>query len=171
MATHVGSVLVGTDFSDAARVALQEARRLAAQLGTHVEVLHVVDSGRARGLAEPTGSGGAGDLAGWLNDVGMTAGDLLIRYGSAWVELTRYAGEVEPIMIVIGSHGRSGYQPLSVGSTATRLSVQARWPVVLVSPRVAVRTEQGITAADHDGAAERIRPLAGSTTTDGGKSR
>lgn len=159
MATHVGPVLVGTDFSDAARMALQEARRLAVQLGTHVEVLHVVDSG------------GASDLTGWLEDAGMSTGDLRIRYGSAWVEITRYAGEVEPIMIVIGSHGRSGYQPLAVGSTATRLSVQARWPVVLVSPRVAVRTEQGITAAVHEGAAERIRPVAGSTITDGGKSR
>lgn len=168
---NAGPVLVGTDFSEAARVALQEARRLAARVGTHVEVLHVVESGLAGWLAASAGAGGAGDLAGWLTDVGMTAADLRIRYGSAWVELTRYAGEVDPVMIVIGSHGRSGYQPLSVGSTATRLSVQSRWPVVLVSPRLAVRTEQSITAAGHDGAVAPIRSLAGYTTTDGGKSR
>jgi nucleotide-binding universal stress UspA family protein len=53
----------------------------------------------------------------------------------------RYAHEIMPAMIVVGSHGTSGFQPLSLGSTAARLAVLSPFPVLVVtaSARAAVR--------------------------------
>jgi nucleotide-binding universal stress UspA family protein len=147
METRAGPVLVGTDFSESARMALTEARRLAELLGTRLEVLHVVEGGITAGW------GDAGEAGQWLRGAGLEPDDLVVRHGSAWVELSRYAAEVAPVLVVVGSHGRSGYQPLAIGSTAARVAVHARRPVVLVSPRVVSGQEQ--TAADtvRDGAA------------------
>jgi nucleotide-binding universal stress UspA family protein len=136
MAPSVGPVVVGTDFSDTSAIALAEARRLAALLGTSVEVVHVVEAGAAD-------AGDAARARAWLSAAGVSRGDLLVRHGSAFVELARYAAEVLPTLVVVGSHGLSGYQPLAIGSTASRVSVHARCPVVLVSPRVPAAAEYG----------------------------
>jgi nucleotide-binding universal stress UspA family protein len=127
MAAKVGPVLIGTDFSDGSARALQEARRLAGLLGADLLVVHVSD-GAAGTL--PTAA------ASWLAAAGVHAGEVVVRCGQAWVELARYASEAVPSLLVVGSHGESGYQPLDIGSTASRLSLHARCPVVVVSPRV-----------------------------------
>jgi nucleotide-binding universal stress UspA family protein len=134
MAEGVGPVVVGTDFSHTAGVALAEARRLAELLRTEVVVVHVVDGAPAGGPEEAADAATA-DV--WLRTAGLAADGLVVRTGSAWVELARYASEVSPTLVVVGSHGRSGYQPLHIGSTASRVSMHARCPVVVVSPRAA----------------------------------
>jgi nucleotide-binding universal stress UspA family protein len=131
MVAGVGPVVVGTDFSDTAGVALVEARRLALLLGADVQVVHVIDGAPG----SPTDSPELADR--WLSAAGVRRESLTVRFGSAWVELARYASEVSPTLVVVGSHGRSGYQPLTLGGTAARVSVHARCPVVVVSPRVA----------------------------------
>jgi nucleotide-binding universal stress UspA family protein len=159
MAEGVGPVVVGTDFSDTAGVALAEARRLATLLRTDVVVVHVADN---HGV---TGAAGVDGAELWLRSAGLPAEALVVRRGSAWVELARFASEVGPSLVVVGSHGRSGYQPLNIGSTASRLSLHARCPVVVVSPRVAPSSEGAVQeAATHDAsrmgavAAARIAP-------------
>jgi nucleotide-binding universal stress UspA family protein len=124
----VGPIVVGTDFSETAGVALAEARRLAGLLRTEVVVVHVADG-------QSMANGGSAAER-WLRSAGLEAGVLVVRTGSAWVELARYAAEVAPALVVVGSHGLSGYQPLTIGSTASRVTMHARCPVVVVSPRV-----------------------------------
>jgi nucleotide-binding universal stress UspA family protein len=158
-----GPVLVGTDFSENAGVALAEARRLASLLGVRVEVLHVVDGAFSESWGEQ------GEAGRWLVTAGLAPEQLLVRFGNPPVELARRAAELEPEVIVVGSHGRSGYQPLALGSTAARISVQARCPVMLVSPRIE-RNELGGS----------LKPLSGGRdgadgddkgTTEGGTTR
>ncbi|CAN5759455.1 hypothetical protein BH23GEM9_BH23GEM9_37180 [soil metagenome] len=131
MTASVGPVIVAVDFSETAAVALLEARRLAGLLGTRMQVIHVVDGGDQAHWEVA----GAAESAEWL--VAMGCGDeLIVRFGNPWVELARYAADVAPTLLVVGSHGMSGYQPLTIGSTASRVSLHARCPVVVVSPRV-----------------------------------
>jgi nucleotide-binding universal stress UspA family protein len=150
MAARVGPVVVGTDFSAAAAAALYEGRRLAQQLGAVVEVVHVVDGGPPRGWGE---SGQAGR---WLKEAALEPSALVVRYGSPWIELSRYAGEAHPSALVVGVHGRSGYQPLSLGSTATRVSLHARCPVLLVPARTSSGEEE-VAHAGRTGAAAGVR--------------
>lgn len=153
MAGTVGPIVVGTDFSETASIALAEARRLAGLMGAQLEVVHVVDGGGAW----------SGDGAeGWLDAAGLGAAQLVVRFGNPWVELARYAAEVSPSLVVIGSHGASGFQPLSIGSTASRVTVQARCPVVLVSPRVAFAAVEGVPQERRRADANRAEAVAGS---------
>jgi nucleotide-binding universal stress UspA family protein len=124
-----GCVLVGTDFSPGSTAALEEARRLAARLGCPVRVVHVVESESAQAW-QPSGA-----ARGWLDAAEMDEQSLDVRFGSAWVELARYADRCRPALLVVGSHGASGYQPVSVGTTAERLTLNARHSVLLVGPR------------------------------------
>lgn len=124
-----GCVLVGTDFSAGSTAALKEARRLAERLRCGVRVMHVVESEPATGW-EPSD-----DARSWLRAVALDEATLDVRFGSAWIELARYADACSPTFLVIGSHGASGYQPVAMGTTAQRLSLTARHPVLLVGAR------------------------------------
>jgi nucleotide-binding universal stress UspA family protein len=158
VAGNVGPVVVGTDFSDTAAVAVSEARRLADLLGAQMDVVHVVENG---------GNWVGAGAERWLAAAGVSADRLIVRHGSAWVELARYAAEVSPTFVVVGSHGATGYQPLTIGSTASRVTVQARCPVVLVSPRVSVAAE-GSSQEQRFGHASRAEAVAGSRDEPGG---
>ena len=57
------------------------------------------------------------------------------RSGVPWVEVARRARESGAVLVVVGSHGGSGFQPLALGSTAVKLALQAPCPVVVVGPR------------------------------------
>jgi nucleotide-binding universal stress UspA family protein len=160
----VGPVVVGTDFSDTAGVALAEARRLALLLCTDVVVVHVADGQSAGSVLE---GADAPTASGWLRSVGLTPDRLVVRNGSAWVELARYSAEVSPALVVVGTHGRSGYQPLTMGSTASRISLHARCPVVVVSPRVASLASEGVAGDFRSYEASRADAVAAARVAPG----
>jgi nucleotide-binding universal stress UspA family protein len=122
-------VLVGTDFSPGAAAALAEARHLATRMGCALRVVHVVEAARASGW-QPSA-----EARQWLTRAQLDEDALDVRFGRAWIELARCADSCTPAFVVVGSHGSSGYQPVSVGATAERLSLNARHPVLLVGPR------------------------------------
>ena len=123
-------LIVGTDFSTPAAMALAEARALAGELRLGVAVVHV-RPGHDTGMWEPDTSAKA-----WLRIASVRGDELMvIRRGTPWVELVRIAREQRARMIVVGTHGRSGFQPISLGSTASRLALLAPLPVVLVGQR------------------------------------
>lgn len=157
MAVEGRPVVVGTDFSPGAAWAWQQAQELAGPLGAEVLLVHVAEGGA--GAWQRNGEADA-----WLSGLGIDAGRLHVRHGSAWVELTRFAGDCEARLLVLGSHGRSGFQPLSLGSTAARVSVQAGSPVVVVSARVGGAGDRtGSKAGSRNGAANESRQAPGDT--------
>lgn len=120
-------ILIGVDFSAGAAQALTEGVRLAQRLGTAIRVVHVVERyGEREGLLAIE----AGD---WMERCGLSRDALEYGTGVPWVELTRAAAESGASMIVVGSHGRTGFQPLALGSTAARLAVRAGCPVLVVA--------------------------------------
>jgi nucleotide-binding universal stress UspA family protein len=123
-------VLVAVDFSDGASLALDRARRLAQQLGLGIRIVHVAESTPVTTTAlEP----GADE---WLRNLGVDRGALEVRRGLPWVELCQLAAEWGSLALVVGSHGRSGYQPIELGSTAARVAIAAGCPVIVVGARV-----------------------------------
>lgn len=126
-------ILVGTDFSEGAGLALDAARGLAQRLEASLDVLHVVERyGEANWRSDEAATA-------WLSRCGLKAADLVVRTGFPWVELVRYAHETTPTMIVVGSHGTSGFQPLALGSTAARMGVLSPFPVLVVTGSPASR--------------------------------
>ena len=127
-------IIVGTDFSETSLHAAREARRLGGALGGVVEVIHVRE-GLRRDPFVPDDAQRA-----WLESAEIPVDDLCVRWGTAWVELVRLAQERDAALIVTGTHGLTGFQPMALGSTAERLAVLAPRPVVLVGPREVAKT-------------------------------
>jgi nucleotide-binding universal stress UspA family protein len=123
-------ILVGVDFSDGSARALAEARGLSARVGGELVGLHVEES---FGRRDSDDGAGRAELAELAERAGLATGSLVVRRGFAWMELVRYAREIEPMVIVVGSHGSSGFQPLALGSTAARLGVLSPYPVLVVT--------------------------------------
>jgi nucleotide-binding universal stress UspA family protein len=120
---------VGTDFSDSAAAALTEARRLTERVGPAPIVIHAVTC-MAESLWEADAT-----ATHWLDSVSLAAEQIDARAGQPWLVLVHAAEELRASGIVLGSHGRSGYQPLRLGSVTARVSLIAPCPVVIVSAR------------------------------------
>lgn len=122
-----GRILVGTDFSEGSALALNAARAFASRLGAKLDAMHVVESYGEQDWRSDD------NVAAWLVRGGLELGAIVVRSGYPWIELVRYARETAPIMIVVGSHGMSGFQPLSLGSTAGRIGILSPYPVLVVA--------------------------------------
>lgn len=122
-------LLVGVDFSETSGRALREARRLGALLNARVDLIHVLSGP----YLQPWVPGR--DASAWLDLLAVAPDEIHTRAGRPWSELARAAEEQATTAIVMGSHGVSGYQPLTLGSTASRVTLVAPCPVVIVSPR------------------------------------
>lgn len=118
-------ILVGTDYSPGAAAAWHHATQLARRFGAELVVIHVAVSDR---------DDMDGRAARWCGEVGADPASVRVRRGLPWVELSRCADELGADLIVVGSHGDTGYQPLSLGSTAARVGLCAAPPVLVVPP-------------------------------------
>lgn len=127
-------LVVGVDFSDGAAAAVVEARLLADQLGLDAQLVHVVEDG----VETP----GPLEIGAWLTAHNLEGSTIQVLRGVAWIELGRLASSSASRLLVVGSHGRSGFQPLEPGRTAMRLALRSPIPVLVVpASRMAVTGE------------------------------
>lgn len=133
---EAGLILVGVDFSDASAVAVQRAREIARSSGTAVVVLHVTDAERWSWTAERLE---------WLAALDFSPSEVVVRTGLPWLQLARFADEIRPSMVVVGSHGTGGFHPVAPGSTAMMLLTRVRVPLLVVPPlRLPPRSDPAI---------------------------
>lgn len=149
--TLTSHILVGTDFSDASRLAVDAAKLLATQFGAKITVAHVFDSSPMAPLATSAVSPAAQlaleqttelrireelgrireeDLAA-VKDV-ETA--LIIGIGAA-DQLVKHANKIGADMIVVGTHGRTGLSHMLIGSVAEKVVRHATCPVLTLRSR------------------------------------
>ncbi|MEO8636654.1 MAG: universal stress protein [Gemmatimonadales bacterium] len=126
-------ILVGTDFSAGARGAYLIARALAGRFDGEVLVVHVIDGAREDSTEFDE------DARQWSADCDISHRSIITRRGTPWLELTQEARERDAALIMLGRHGRTGFQSIKLGSTATRVTLAAPCPVMLAGERVAGR--------------------------------
>lgn len=139
-------ILVPVDGSDTSRAALQEAIKLAQQLGSRLKLVHVIENARvfdAEGMVDYT----------TLRDIATKSGEQVLARAR---EMAHQAGvQTETALlesdgnrnenvivaeakqwlaelIVIGTHGRSGISRLLFGSVAEGVVRGATMPVLLI---------------------------------------
>lgn len=133
-------ILVPTDFSAPSDAALEYAQLFARSFGASIHVLHVVENPLAMGTWS---SGVSAELAGVQNTLIADASVRLqrslahtravtseVRSGAAAAEILTCAGERGVDLIVMGTHGRTGFAHVMMGSVAERVVRQAGCPVV-----------------------------------------
>lgn len=145
-----GVVLFGTDFSDTARAAFDEAVVVARSLGCPLAIAHVST------LAEPDDAGSpwqfpmvppaveeaeAKRAEGLLHELeGTAAGDdlkvstHLLRGTNPPLELAELSATLRAGLIVVASHGHSGITRALLGSTSEKLVRISPVPVMVVRP-------------------------------------
>lgn len=142
----IRKILVPTDFSETAAVALTYAQALAQQFGAAVDVLHVVPAPYSALAGPEVPSYSPQQLvAHWEEDARVRLESLLTeaersalrarlltRVGHPFVEIVRYAREESIDLIVMGTHGRGAVGHLLLGSVAERVVRKAPCPVLTV---------------------------------------
>lgn len=152
----IRSILLPTDFSECATYALSYAASLARQSGASVVCLHVIEpimpAVGYTGLTEPLP---IADISDQLEESaerelpkigecdeceGLDIEEVIV-HGDAAAEIVRVAKERAVDLIVISSHGRTGWGRILFGSTAESVVRHAPCPVLVVKPPAESRDE------------------------------
>ncbi|WP_034292735.1 universal stress protein [Herbaspirillum sp. RV1423] len=141
-------ILVPVDGSTTANQALDEAIKLAHALGSTIEALYVVDNSH---LLYDTGFTPSADIHGAVVD----AGQAILDEAKARIVATGLQGDTRMVesqstpgdvpgailkaakdskaeLVVIGSHGRTGFRRLVLGSVAEKVMHQCPLPVWII---------------------------------------
>jgi nucleotide-binding universal stress UspA family protein len=143
---RIQNILVATDFSDASARALDYARELARAFKASVHVMHVLEDLAAHAWTTEVY---VAALPGVHEEMEKQARERLeqivtpedrkdlevqtvLRLGSPFVEIVRYAREANIDLIVMGTHGRGAIVHMLLGSVAERVVRKAHCPVLTV---------------------------------------
>ena len=145
---NVQRILFPTDFSDHSKTAEKSACDLADQFGAELHVLHVLHDPlltmpmTAAALLVPPQSleneiTFAEDEIQKIPPMAMASGKRVVRVvrtGTTFDTIVRYAHENAIDLIVIGTHGRTGLSHVLLGSIAERVVQHAPCSVLTVRP-------------------------------------
>ena len=143
-------ILCPVDFSEFSRHALDYAIGIARWYGAAVTALHVVPPITAP--APPTGEGlypplvfSAEDLQQFHTELDVFAGvsdvpalDTRVVQGNVTAEIVRLANELPADLLVMGTHGRSGFERLMLGSVTEKVLRKSPCPVLTVPAKAPV---------------------------------
>ncbi len=148
-ALQLRTILLPTDFSGCANYAVAYAAAIARAAKARIICIYVLEpmvpAVGYTGLADPLP---LADISEQLEDSderelpqvvhceelqGLEVEEL-ITHGDAAAEIVRVAAEREADLIVISSHGRTGFGRMIFGSTAEAVVRHARCPVLVVKP-------------------------------------
>lgn len=156
---EVNRIVVPTDFSETAYVAVNRAVELAKAYGAEITLIHVLETGAYQGIFSPskkTSYSGLEDAQEKLQEDahkieqenGLKVKQEIISSGWIYDEIVRVANEEEADLIIMGTHGVSGWQEFFVGSNAHKVVTQASCPVLSIQEK-----------ADHKGFKNLILPI------------
>jgi nucleotide-binding universal stress UspA family protein len=125
-------VLVGIDGSDPADRAVDVAGELADRFDLSVSVAEVVDA--AAGSPHVSWTESLGRAVRLLDARKVSSEPVALRGSHPARELVRYAAAVDADLLVVGTHGRTGVQAVTMGSVANAVVRHAHRPVLVVHP-------------------------------------
>lgn len=142
---YVERILVPVDFSPRSTAALDHAAELARALEASITLLHVFEPPTAistivpgatlEGDSEAIRAAARSDIDGLvaaLHDRGITRVDALVESGAPVETILERAIAGKYQMIIMGTHGRSGFKRLVLGSVAEGVVRRAGCPVVTI---------------------------------------
>ncbi len=137
-------ILVPVDFSPLSKKALQYAARFAKQFNAEITLFHVLEAGippvfDGYMIAPPPSNGYQPNekkelksLANSARAAGVNQVTATTRRGMASQEIVDAAKELDVDLIVIATHGYTGWKHFCIGSTAERVVRAAPCPVFVV---------------------------------------
>lgn len=180
----INDILFATDFSPISEAAMPFARAVARHYLAKLHLLHVLAPATYLPVQPEPYTAAAPALAreyfelardeaerklAHLYDRGQLAGilwDVTIREGEIAREIAAAITERHVDLVVLGTHGRSGFRKLLLGSVAEEVFRTATCPVLTAGPKLVRGNEHGINirnilcATDFSESAQRVVPFA-----------
>jgi universal stress protein A len=140
----IKKILAPTDFSPASEKALRYARRFAEELRSEVTLLHILEpvvplTFEGLTMASPSVETQSSEaekrlktLVAFARGRGIAKVKPLFRRGVASHEIVEAAKELDVDLIVMATHGYTGWKHFCIGSTAERVVRAAPCPVLVV---------------------------------------
>src|SRR5262249_13389585 len=135
---------LATDFSEFSSRALDYALGIASRYKSRLHLFHCIDptpySFADPGEVQIARDDAQSELERLVSDHGRQgrannfAGRVVVEAGSLPAILFRAMGDLELDLIVVGTHGRTGWRKLVMGSVAEAVLSQASCPVLSVGP-------------------------------------
>ncbi|WP_254525512.1 universal stress protein [Natrinema caseinilyticum] len=137
------SVLVPTDGSDCAMAAADHAIELAETTGAALHIVNVVDSGilwsddvgTAREALEKAGTRAIDRVVDRADEADVSTVEASVLTGSPHRDIVAYADDRDVDCLVMGTHGRTGWDRYLLGSTTERVVRLAEIPVISIKER------------------------------------
>ena len=144
---QVKKILIPIDFSSTSRLALEHAAHICKGFESELHLLHVYKNTSIDVLPNITATNAHGSsidelkslVNEELNEIGQkfaakynVSYNIEIREGSVSKEIVKTASEVKADMIVMGTHGVSGFEEFFMGSNAYKVVTSATMPVLTV---------------------------------------
>ena len=144
-AINLKRILVPVDFSPLSKKALLYAARLAQQFNAELNLFHVVEPEIPPAydgymIVPPAISNGSSAacteqmkaLSTSVRNSAVPRVNQIVRCGLASIEIVEAAKELDVDLIVIATHGYTGWKHFAIGSTAERVVRAAPCPVLVV---------------------------------------
>jgi nucleotide-binding universal stress UspA family protein len=145
----VQRILCPIDLSDASRQALDYAVELARWYESTITILHVDDS---RGLRGPAADRGDTTLRPTVADevdafcrpwtAAVERVEVLLSAGHVVSEIAAISDRLPADLLVLGTHGRGGFERLWLGSVSEKVLRKVRCPVLTVPPHARASGEE-----------------------------
>jgi nucleotide-binding universal stress UspA family protein len=143
---HIGlkNILFPTDFSPFSDTALKYAQAIARRYGSKILAAHVI-SPEAYQFMSPEAWQGSFEMIEQAARKEMTQVSkrlanfphtVVLKHGEIWDTLSELIETQEIDLVVLGTHGRTGFERLVMGSVAEMIYRQTMCPVLTVGPQV-----------------------------------
>ncbi|MCB9186383.1 MAG: universal stress protein [Flavobacteriales bacterium] len=138
----IDRILVPTDFSETANLAINHALDVAKRFNAEISLIHVLEKGAYQGIFAPSRKTEFNELESAQARLQEDANRIEEEHGinvtqevvsgRIYEEIVRAADEVGADMIVMGTHGASGWEEFFVGSNAFKVVTQSSCPVLSI---------------------------------------
>lgn len=164
---EIRNILVAVDFSESSMNALDTAMHIAARHQSKVYILNVIDKSLDFGLnadeayvSDSSIVNNAGNilnaLAASLYKAHQILPAILLTEGFVFAEILKAAIQNRIELIVMGSHGASGYREFFIGSNTYNVFKNAHCPVLTIPPQKKWRQFKNVLYP--------VRPVSGALT-------
>ncbi|MFT4544566.1 MAG: nucleotide-binding universal stress UspA family protein [Bacteroidia bacterium] len=139
---EIKRIAVPTDFSETAYVAIDHAADIAKRYGAEILLIHVLETGAYQGIFSPSKKTEYDELEYSQKKIqedaqllerksGVTVTHEVVS-GRIYEEIVRVSNEQNADLLVMGTHGVSGWTEFFVGSNAFKVVTQSPCPVLSI---------------------------------------
>jgi nucleotide-binding universal stress UspA family protein len=143
------NIIVGVDFSNSSHNAMRHAVSIALKTGADIHLVWVKTPGVANNVTDDGGDNYIhkvqASLEDWKKECKMEAPDVevntVILEGKVHTEILKYAANLSVPIVVMGTHGTSGFEEGYIGNNANRLIKEARVPILIMRENIEIKRD------------------------------